>query len=276
MRPIFCLIVATIAVGNASSAALEPIGETIAGIEKAFPADQRLVERGNVVPLWLEDGNQFLYSDNGRSDLSVYLVDPNENTRRQWSIDADVRAAFGVDDDQLNLQWENFDQRNGLLLIRADEVLYEYDPTKKECRPRQENLLEHAQQISDQFPTTFGPLIEAESPDGKQFVTVQDHNLYLRQNGSETLLPLTTDGHLKETWLNTQESAMSFNVFWSPDSTRIATIQLDAREVWHEPVPHWMATPPHTEPIPYPRSRRTDAPISSVHHRRGQQGSYCD
>ena len=100
-----------------------------------------------------------------------------------------------------------------------------------------------AQSISDQFPTTFGPLVEAASPDGRWFVTEREHNLYLRFAADGSLRPMTQDGHLRKTWRNTQESAQRFNVFWSADSRTIAAVQLDTRKVWHEPTPQLLEKP---------------------------------
>ncbi len=238
----------------APAAELEPIAETIANIEKSLSRDRRLINTGRVMPLWLVDGKRFLFAANGRGDLSLFMVDPVVNTIQQISNDSEVRSALAIGSDEPNVALEGYDESKSLLLIRAGDMLYEYDPQADSARLAQQHPLDNAQQISNQFPTTFGPLMEAGSPDGKLFVTLKNHNLYIRPAGSDSLRPLTSDGHLKETWLNTQESSQSFNVFWSPESTRIATLQLDARKVWHEPVPHWTVTPPPTEPIPYPRS----------------------
>lgn len=214
-----------------SAHGLEPIADTITDIEQADLKDRRLIQQGNVSPLWLEDGSRFLFSKNGQGDLTVFLADPEANTVQKLTSDQEVRSALGVDQYQDEIRLEGFEESKGLLLIRVGETIHQYDPNAKTSRPLPENSLEKSQQISDQFPTTFGPLVEARSPDGKFYVTVKDHNLYLRADGAKDLRPLTTDGHLKETWLNTQESSMGFNVFWSPDSSRIATLQLDARSL---------------------------------------------
>ncbi len=108
--------------------------------------------------------------------------------------------------------------------------------------------------LSDQFPTTFGDLVEVASPDGQTFVTLSGDDLYLRSALNGAVRRLTHDGEPDLTWRNTQESAQSFNVKWSPDGKLIAAIQLDTRHVAFEPLPHWLGARPKTELVAYPRA----------------------
>lgn len=57
------------------------------------------------------------------------------------------------------------------------------------------------------------------SPNGRLSVVHRNHNLVLRGTGSDIERPLTTDG--------TAENAYDPAVYWSPDSTRLAALQIE-------------------------------------------------
>ena len=202
------------------------------------------------------DGDRFLYLPE-RDRLTIDLVDVRRNTQRRLvSHDVLVDALRSniehpeaceliavPSDDKLSLactdKLVSFNLSSGKVML-----------SKSGARERR---LAQPQLIDDQFPTTFGPLVEAGSPDGRSFAGVEDHNLYIRNLDGEKRF-LTVDGRPRETWRNTQESAQSFNAFWSRDSRTLATLQLDTRDVWHEPLPHLLETPPRTAEVAYPRA----------------------
>lgn len=111
--------------------------------------------------------------------------------------------------------------------------------------------------ISSQFPTTFGPLLEVQSPDGRRFIGRREHNIVVRDadGGAERLL--TSDGVPRLSWLDTEESSPGLNAAWSPDGSRIAAVRLDSRDVAHEPVLRWLTRAPTVDFIAYPRAGDT-------------------
>jgi dipeptidyl aminopeptidase/acylaminoacyl peptidase len=236
------------------------IAETIARLDQALTRDDSLLRNGAAAaPVWLSDSESFLYAHNGPDDFTVFLVDPLQDRVVRLSDDQSVRNALaGAGSESLDLRLVGLSQDRKRLLIDAARQIYLYDLLDHSAAHDPVLTLHarsHAPQvISDQFPTTFGPLREAASPDGSAFITVRDHNLYIRPATGGAPRQLTTDGHLHETWLNTQESAQSFNVHWSPDGSRIAAIQLDTRDVWHEPLPRLLENPPRADPVAYPRA----------------------
>lgn len=108
--------------------------------------------------------------------------------------------------------------------------------------------------ISDQFPTTFGALMELPSPAGETFLTLVGDDLALRRTGSEERVRLTTDGEPKRTWRATDEAAQAFPAAWSPDGRFLAAMRLNLRDVRHEPVMRYLETPPRVDRYPYPRA----------------------
>ncbi|MDJ0921680.1 MAG: alpha/beta fold hydrolase [Henriciella sp.] len=236
-----------------------PISATIEALEKHAAFESNAIIGGRVNPIWIDGGPGFLFSNNGPGDLSIFRADPETGSISQLTDDSDVRdvlGALGATSDAITLIGLDLDAAR--LLFSADGLLYSLSPEDGSARAEPDlqtrRTLTTAQMISDQFPTTFGPMFEAKSPDGTRFVTVIDHNLFVRASADGALRQLTFDGTPLKTWLNAQESAPGFNVHWSPDGNTIAATKLDLTDVPHEPVQNWLDTPPTIQPIPYPRS----------------------
>jgi dipeptidyl-peptidase-4 len=267
-RPLIA-VCATLASASAGLAyaevatALEPIGRTVMDLQALLAQETNGMKGGRVTPLWLSDGSSFLYTENGPGDLAIFLAEPSAPRIRQLTRDADLRAALtvatGTSAGELQVRIDGLSADAKTLYLRVNrESFFAVDLATNSVTsaPDYERAMNasRAAVISNQFPTTYGDLVEAPSPDGRYFVTVHNDNLFLRLARDGSLRQLTSDGTSTLTWLNTEESAQSFNVFWSPDSQRIATVQLDARGVWHEPLVHWLDTPPRIELLAFPRA----------------------
>jgi YD repeat-containing protein len=244
-----------------TAARSEPIARTIAAIESSSSRESAAIVGGHVSPLWLADGSRFVYAEDGVGNLGAILVDPANGSARRLCEDAQVRgalaAATGASPAGITAKLAGGGA--GLVLYYLiDGRSFAVERNCRSARPAPErdadNRRTEPRLISRQFPTTFGDLLEARSPDGRRFVTVRNHNLELRHAGEESATPLTTGGSERLTWLNTQESAQSFNVYWAPDSRHIAAVQLDTRDVWYEPLPHWLDAHPWSESVAYPRA----------------------
>jgi len=246
------------------AAALEPIARTMLDLQALQAHVAAGITGGRVAPLWLADGSRFLYSENGVDDLGIFLADPAAAGTRQLTRDSELRAALSasanIPSDQLHVRVDGMsaDARTLYLEIDPQHRFVAVDVatltvTAAADYARAVNQA-RARRISNQFPTTYGDLIEARSPDGHRFVTVQDNDLFIRLGGDDSLRRLTSASTSTLTWLNTEESAQSFNVLWSPESTRLAAVQLDTRNVWHEPLMHWLEPHPRAELIAFPRA----------------------
>jgi dipeptidyl aminopeptidase/acylaminoacyl peptidase len=108
--------------------------------------------------------------------------------------------------------------------------------------------------ISDQFPTTFGNMYEAQAPSTCRFITSRDGNLLVRDGRNQDTIALTTDGSPSLIWGGSEESSPRLNAFWSPDESWIAAILLDERNVPREPVLQYDTRRPEVAYLPYPRS----------------------
>lgn len=112
---------------------------------------------------------------------------------------------------------------------------------------------------------THSPQEEQEagfSPDGKMVSFVRDYNLYVVEVAGGPELQLTMDGHSELLnglldWVYQEEIYGRGNFkgyWWSPDSTRIAYLQLDESPVSRFTVVDHMPTRLRTEVTPYPKA----------------------
>lgn len=75
------------------------------------------------------------------------------------------------------------------------------------------------------------------SPNGKKTAFVREHNLWIRDQASGIERPLTEDGTKDYSYASTFLGIdTAVQVLWSPDSTRLLTVQLDTREVRSRPL----------------------------------------
>lgn len=97
------------------------------------------------------------------------------------------------------------------------------------------------------------------SPNGQFVSYVREHNLYLHRfrdqaselqltnNGADTMLNGEVD------WVYEEELDVRSNYFWSPDSTRLAYLQMNEERVPQYPIVDWIPTHPTTEMQRYPQ-----------------------
>ena len=79
------------------------------------------------------------------------------------------------------------------------------------------------------------------SPDGEKAVFVRDYNLWLSDVASGNERALTSDGTKDYPYAGTiLNKDPRLQVLWSPDSTRVYTLQLDIREVASRPLTYYV------------------------------------
>jgi dipeptidyl-peptidase-4 len=98
------------------------------------------------------------------------------------------------------------------------------------------------------------------SPDGDSLSYIRDHNLFVQKvhGGAEHSLALTntTDPNLLNgeiDWVYLEELDVRSNYFWSPDSKRIAYLQMDETHVPTYPITDWIPVHPTIEQQRYPQ-----------------------
>lgn len=236
---------------------LEPIAQTVADINAVLRAEDAALGGARGVPLFIDGGRRFLYQEEGRGGMGVMLVDIPTGRVKPLAEPAVIRkalAAAGANPDVAELDGVSDDV--GTLYFRIGERMAAFDRRTRRARfaPERDRWAEmhRPRVISDQFPQTYGDLVEAASPDGRSFITQRDGNLWLRDVGGGEH-PLTSDASRDLIWGGTEESAQQFNVHWSPDGRKIATVLLDNRNVPHEPLAHYVDRRTRIENIPFSR-----------------------
>ena len=238
-------------------AAPEPMRETLASIDAILAREAAGVHNARQEMLWIDGDRLLMRADEQR--FEIMLVDARAPARRVALADDSwlrpALAAARVEGD-VRLDGLSGDGKTLFLVNGGRAIAVDLQAQRVAIDPvRTASLaVDRPQLISDQFPTTFGPLVEAASPDGKRFVGRRDNNVYVRDAGSVAVRFVTSDGAPKHAWLDTEESAQGLNALWSPDGRRIAAVRLDSRGVAHEPVIDWLTTPPTVEWIAYPRA----------------------
>lgn len=96
------------------------------------------------------------------------------------------------------------------------------------------------------------------SPDSKYVSYIRDHNLYVHALNSTTQTPLTrTDTNAvlngEVDWVYLEELSVRSNYFWSPDSSKIAYLQMNEDAVPRYPITDWIPTHAAVEYQHYPQ-----------------------
>lgn len=233
-----------------------PMRETLAAIDTTLARENAAVSDGDAETHWV-DAQHLVFRPSAQS-LSFALLDigsgnsapiTDDGWLRHTLTQAGVSGAITIDGMSSDL---------ATLFLASPDAIYAID-LKHRAVARDEARMGWAKAhrpaiISDQFPTTFGPLMEGASPDGRRFIGRRDDNIIIRDIDAGATRMLTTDGVPRYAWLDTEESSEGLNVAWSPDGTRIAAVRLDSRAVHYEPLMHWLTRAPTVQEIAYPRA----------------------
>lgn len=96
------------------------------------------------------------------------------------------------------------------------------------------------------------------SPDGKTISYVHNHNLYALRDGAQPVaLTATTDSNLlngEVDWVYLEELKVRTNYSWSPDSQRLAYVQMDETKVPTYPLTDWIPTHATVDEQKYPQA----------------------
>ena len=228
-------------------------------IESIFDPKQKVAFAGAQQSgfVWLDDKTFTWPRTNENGDVLEQAVLDTETGKRRTLFDAAkletaARKIAGVsseDAKHLTLQksWTfSPNKRSVILSIQDDLYLYTFDSdsmTRLTSTPGQE-----------QEP--------AFSPDGKFVSFVRDNNLWVIDVATQRERQLTTDGNADILngildWVYQEEiyGRGNFKAYWwSPDSSRIAYIQLDERPVKRFTVVDHIPTMQRLETTPYPKA----------------------
>jgi dipeptidyl-peptidase 4 len=97
------------------------------------------------------------------------------------------------------------------------------------------------------------------SPDGNRIAYVRRHNLYVQPISGQEGKALTNDTEEyilngEVDWVYAEELSVRSNYFWSPDSSEIAFLQMDEKQVPTYPITDWLPTHPKVDQEKYPKA----------------------
>jgi dipeptidyl-peptidase 4 len=201
--------------------------------QQFLPGNLRhLVYVADVSPHWIEKTNRFTYRKAGPDGSEFVLVDTEQNTSAPAFDHARLAAALSHATKQeysasaLPFFDIEFVQNGKSIRFALDNAqwtcsLGTYECEKEPSRPERPN--------------------DALSPNKRWAAYVQDHNLYLRDVSTGTILQLTRDGVAAWDYATplpslrlmvdqgTENLKQPAAVFWAPDSTKFITYRIDSR-----------------------------------------------
>jgi dipeptidyl-peptidase-4 len=200
--------------------------------EKFLPGNVRhLVYVADVTPHWIEKTNRFWYRKVGLKDTEFVLVDAEQNTSGpafdHERLAAGLSRAAKQDYSPSDLPFSEieFVEKGRAIHFSVADAQWKCSLDTYECQ-------------RDEPPTKPN---EVASPNKRWAAYVKDHNLYLRDVVTGTVLQLTSDGVAGWDYATplpslrvmvdqgTEDVKQPAAVFWSPDSSKLITYRLDSR-----------------------------------------------
>ena len=218
------------------------------------------VKGGKVEPHWMADGSSFWYAEGGPANTVIWKVDPEANTKGTLFDTARLRKALtkalgheppykGLPFDQFTFEDKNettvkFALEGEEFFLRLDNYIVTPAPVPSDSEKRR---LEP--QITRKGDNDYPDLYEVRSPDGKWFVGLKDHNLWLRSTYDGRRVQLTTGGVDDYEW---GDLPWVFAPLWSPDSLKLAITRRDFRKAPKIPIVHYLKPTEDVQWVPYP------------------------
>jgi dipeptidyl-peptidase 4 len=201
--------------------------------EKYLPGNIRhLVLPADVSPHWIEKTSRFWYREDSAEGTRFILVDAEKNTASpafdQERLANGLAKVTGHSYNATDLPFEEFEYAND-----GNSIRFEIDDSKWTCSLTEYKCTKATEESENPF--------EEVSPDMKWAAYVQDHNLYVRDTSTGTIVQLTHDGvrgwdyatpipMLGQLIAQGKEDYRPYPaVFWSPDSSKLVTYRIDSR-----------------------------------------------
>jgi hypothetical protein len=196
---------------------------------------RHLVFTADVTPHWIEKTNRFWYRQVSRDGTRFILVDAGQNTSvpafDHQRLAASFLTAAKQEYSASELPFADFEFVDGGKAIRflVEKAQWTCSLATYECERG------HAPVAPN----------EVKSPNERWAAFVKEHNLYLRDASTGTVLQLTTDGSHGIDYATpvpslgmmveqgTEDAKQPAAVFWSPDSSKLVTYRIDSRNAGH-------------------------------------------
>ena len=210
------------------------------------------VQGGSIEPHWMADGSSFWYADAAPADTAIYKVDPKASTRTLLFDTERLRRALtpllGHQPPYRGLPFDTFTFMDGekavkftvedkVFVLRLDAHTVTSAPSVSE--EEQRRLIPQITRKGVGYPDL--DLMEIPSPDGRWFAFLEDHNVWLRSIADDTRVQLTSDGIAGYEWRAVPVRSYSTWASWSSDSTKLALMKGDYREVPKIPIVDYLS-----------------------------------
>jgi dipeptidyl-peptidase-4 len=197
---------------------------------------RKLLVSAAITPHWIEKTSRFWYRRGGQETAFV-LVDPARNTSvpafDHARLAAGLSRATKQEYQATKLPFDSFEYTDGgkVITFHIEDIAWTCKLAAYEC----ERSLDHKPDYKNDEAH------EAPSPNGQWAAFVKDHNLYLRYVSTGQVTQLTRDGEASWAYATelpslglmveqgTENVKQQPAVFWSPDSSKLVSYRIDAR-----------------------------------------------
>ena len=221
------------------------------------PISNSVTMNDTVYPHWIEGTQCFWYRRETKSGKEFQLVDPvaASNTvafdHKALADALQLASAQTVNPEDLPLKDVSLTLAPLLIRFQAFDKHWLFDASQAQCQE---------EEVKKQILC---------SPDGKKEVFVQNFNLWIRDRLTGEEQALTQGGTEDNSFARSSTSTYdtdpnTIQVLWSPDSSRLLTVQLDSREVQARAMIDYVPQDGSIQPqltevaFPYPGDEKVD------------------
>ena len=214
-----------------------------------------LVLNDAMYPHWIENSPSFLYVRQTKSGREFRLVNA-DTASNELAFDHKLLASELTKNTDKVVSYQDLPLKNVTLTLSPLKVYFEafnkhwvFDVEIAKCQ--------EIKQVQQGF---------LHSPDGKKTVFVRDHNIWVQDKAEGEEQALTQDGNSVCSYARStpQDVDPSIQARWSPDSSKLFTVQLDIRGVRGVQAPNYLPKPPVEVNLP-PCPRPFDEHVESYH-----------
>lgn len=227
------------------------------------------LQGGTVQPHWLADGSTFWFAEGDSANTIIWKVDPRANTKTELFDAGRLRRALtsvlGHELRSEGLPFTDFAFVGSESVVRFSVDNRTFTLDLDSYAITQAPVI--AQQERSRVARQAG---EVASPNGRWFVGVRGHNLWLRSADDGREVALTTDGVEGYEWHGGYPNVPPN---WSPDSRWVAARKLNFAGTPRAPIVHSLTTSDEVEWFYYPKAgeRRAQSELFVVDVASGRQ-----
>ena len=231
------------------------------------------IKGGTLSARWMADGNSFWFAEDAPDRTVISKFDPATRTKTPLFDTPRLRAALttllGRELPYSGLPFETFsfvDRERAIRFTFEGEEFAMPLATYAIARvtpPSRQELAQSTPRVV-RVPD-MGPIVsEMLSPDRRWLIGEKDFNVYIvRSTYDGREVPLTTDGVQYFEWrIGGYNYVRPMSAKWSPDSSRVAVIKYDERDVVKIPLPHYLKQNDEVHLTPLSKA---GTPIGFVH-----------